>query len=72
MVNLKVDNGKCPNAFDCLKCLNVCRSGALLALPAGNPWYEGVKGRIEPTLISLCTGCGDCQRACSVGAITFN
>ncbi len=72
MVIIKVDNEKCPNAFDCLKCINTCQSGALLVLPYDNPYVLNGKGRIEPAIMSLCTACGDCQRNCPTGAISLS
>ncbi|KJS16215.1 MAG: hypothetical protein VR69_10010 [Peptococcaceae bacterium BRH_c4b] len=68
MLNIKIDRNKCINALDCLKCIDACRSGVLLVL---SPYAEVAKGRIKPVIMSMCTGCGECQRVCPAKAITM-
>ncbi len=68
MVKIMVDHNKCINALECLKCIDICQSGVLLVL---SPYAEVAKGRIEPVIMSMCTGCGECQTVCPAGAITM-
>lgn len=71
MLKIKFDEQKCKNAYDCLKCVDACPSGVLLVIPVGVHLAKDSKGRIEPVLMSMCTGCGDCQRVCPAGAVTM-
>jgi ferredoxin len=69
MVNVKVDYNKCHDSAGCRKCLDLCP--VFTTYPLGPFYVDGnIPWRINPTIVSLCTGCRECQAACPAGAIT--
>lgn len=72
MTKIKVDHTKCNNAFNCLKCLDICMAGVFLVLTEGHPFVKDALGKINPAFMTLCSGCGDCVKGCPVKAITIN
>ena len=72
VVSVKVDYTKCPDTTECTKCIDACRGGVLLAQPVSDFFAKQVKRKIDPGFMSLCIGCGECQRVCPKGAISVS
>lgn len=72
MVNVIVDNNKCPDPLECGKCMSICPQAVFYALPTKIHRFEITPGN-EYTLIprfkNLCTGCMECVKVCPYGAI---
>ena len=70
---IEVDQEKCGNPIDCMKCIQVCPYRLLGLLQRDPPEPGSPEGPKEFNLIAafriMCTACGMCEKVCPKEAI---
>jgi len=64
MVKIKIDNDRCKNSDECMKCVKVCPAKVFVLKPAKKKSSYVNRWEIKALFKDLCNGCMECVEAC--------